>query len=130
MNMDHEMTSLPNRPRRKFTAIDLTLGIGAPIIAYIGSIAAGMGSVQGLILTGFAALTIVTFHTIRVGRRNEPRIPPYTRWVAVLVAVITFTTAWNLYKYPQSDLTIYLVSLTPVAAFLVLLVMMFAGRKP
>ncbi|UNX53752.1 hypothetical protein MF406_12245 [Georgenia sp. TF02-10] len=49
--------------------------------------------------------------------------------MAVAVSVVTFVTAWNLYRHsPQPDAVVYAIPVGPVVLFGVLVLLMF--RRP
>lgn len=124
-----ELPGMPAAPPRKLTVVDKTLLVGLPLIAYLGGLGAAFGNGAGLVLSGFAALGMIAFRALRINRRNEPHIPPYTHYVAIAVAVITFVTSWNLYRMqPGSEAVTYLAPAAPMVLFGVLVVLMF--RKP
>lgn len=124
-----ELPKIPAAPPRRLTAADVTILVGLPLVAYVGGLGAAFGNGAGLVLSGFAALGMIAFRTLRINRRNEPRIPPYTHYVAIAVAVITFVTSWNLYRIqPESWTVMYLAPAAPVVLFGMLVALMF--RKP
>ncbi|MFB9073731.1 hypothetical protein ACFFX0_22015 [Citricoccus parietis] len=120
---------VPSAPPRRLTVADITLLVGLPLVAYVGGLGAAFGHGAGLVLSGFAALGMIAFRSFRINRRNEPRIPSYTHYVAMAVAVITFVTSWNLYRIrPESEAVIYLAPAAPMVLFGLLVALMF--RRP
>lgn len=124
-----ERPEIPAAPPRRLTAVDKTMLVGLPLVAYVGGLGAGFGNGAGLVLSAFAALGMIAFRTLRISRRNEPRIPPYTHYGAIAVAVITFVTSWNLYRMqPVSEAVTYLAPAAPAVLFGLLVALMF--KKP
>ena len=121
---------IPAAPRWRWSASDLTLLIGMPLVAYLGGVGAAMGSATALILVAFAALVTVTFTALRTGRRNQPRLSRITQPAAVFVAVITIVTGWNLFQFaPHPAAVTWLAPAVPVALFAILVALMRGVRR-
>lgn len=124
------LADLPSAPAWQWTASEITLITGIPLIAYIGGVAAAVGSIPGFALVCFAAVGMVTFQALRVIRRNQPRVPAYTAPIAVFVAVVTIVTGWNLFQFaPHTALTTWLWPAVPVVLFVVVVALIRWGRR-
>ncbi|MEI2268827.1 hypothetical protein OHB93_05875 [Microbacterium sp. No. 7] len=124
------LADLPSAPAWRWTASEITLIVGIPLIAYIGGVAAAAGSTPGFVLVCFAAVATVTLQALRVIRRNQPRVPAYTAPVAVFVAVVTILTGRNLLQFaPHTSLATWLWPAIPVALFIALVALIRRGRR-
>lgn len=121
---------IPRVPRRKFTATDWLLLLSTPVVLYIGGAAAAGGSVSGLILVGFAGLSVITIRTVRLGRLNEPRVSRWSGPGAIMVAVFGFVLSWSLFQDPvNGSVEQYLWPIIPVALYLIFVIAMFLPRR-
>nr|WP_258067552.1 hypothetical protein [Pseudoclavibacter sp. RFBI5] len=126
-----EQLRLPQSPKRTLSAFDWVMLLGIPVVAYFGVAGAAVGNTAGIVLTGFAALAMVAFRALRVGRKNEPHIAPWTHWLSIGVAVASFVTAWNAFRAAPLDTGIvFTLPLVPVALFFVLVIAVFRKPRP
>lgn len=129
-NTSDEVLNTPSVPRRAFTAADWLMMVATPFILYLGGVAAAGGNANGLILVGLAGLAVITLRTVRLGRRNEPRVPRWSGPGAIVVAVFSFVLSWNLSQNPASDVADqYAWPAIPVALYFIFVLAMFMPRK-
>lgn len=130
VHTENESLDIPRVPRRVITGLDWMLLIATPIILYLGGVAATGGNMNGLILVGLAGLGIVTLRTVRLGRRNEPRVARWSGPGAIFVAVFAFVWSWSFFETQANEIAEqYTWPLVPVALYAVLVLAMFMTRR-
>lgn len=125
-----EALEIPRLPRRVFTATDWMYMISVPFILYLGGIAAAEGNAKGLILVAFAGLIVITLRTVRLGRRNEPRVSQWSGPGAIVVSVFGFVWSWDLFQNPANGtVEQFALPIVPVALYLIFVLAIFAPRR-
>lgn len=121
------LREIPDPPRRHFTAFDLVLIVGAPVLAYGGGVVAAWGNIAGPIIAGAAALMAVAVRAIRLSRTDEPAIAPFTFPLSIAAAVVIFVTAFNLFtNAPHTSAVItFGLPLLGVAVYVIYLLALF-----
>lgn len=121
---------IPHPPRRVINATDWLFLLATPVMMYFGGVAAATGNASGLVLVGFAGLALITLRTVRVGRRNEPRVQRWSGPGSIFVAVFSFVWSWSLFQSPLSKVPEQLIwPILPVALYGILILVMFAPRR-
>ena len=125
-----ETLEIPRAPRRIFTITDWLFMLSAPVVLYVGGVAAAGGNMNGLVLVGFAGLAVITLRTIRIGRRNEPRVSSWSGYGAIIVAVFGFVWSWSFFQDPANGtVERYIWPLVPVGLYCIFVLAMFAPRR-
>lgn len=125
-----ERLSTRSRPRaRTHTPADVALVLSAPILLYVGPVVAATSWV-GIGIAVVGMFVVITVPTLRRGRADEPLVPRSAGTWALASGVMSLVSAYSLWLNGPGDqtVTVLLVALLPIGAFVVAMVMLY--RRP
>lgn len=136
MIMDHDdvtgrLASYPPKPpRRHFTASDVSLMIGSGLLLSLGSFAAGVGHMTGLLFSIVAALGVISVRSSRIGRLDEPALRKWTGPLGIGVSVFIFVYTFGMWRNSVlSAPSSLLLSAIPLFVYVAYLLVMFLPRR-
>lgn len=120
----------PERPKRHFTASDISLIIGSGLLLSVGSFAAGMGHLTGMLFSVVAALGIISVRSSRAGRVNEPALEKFTGPLGIGVSVFVMVYTFGMWRNSiMSASSSVILSAIPLAVYAAYVAIMFRPRR-